>query len=155
MSGKTRKFRKRKEAEEEEKEWFRKLKSAERISYKKLMASDEIKKHKERKTVDISGMGGTYEYTCQEMLEIGIAWLKEHPDYKFEDVEEGEPIRKSKMRDVLLTANNDMYGITGAQMGAVLQHLVTISVHGVEGWLELYPEDRTYTFPTELPPPNL
>lgn len=32
---------------------------------------------------EISGFGGGYEKTCQDMLEAGVEWMLEHPEFEF------------------------------------------------------------------------
>lgn len=99
------------------------------------------------KTVSISGFGGTYEWGCQRMLQLGLAWLKEHPQFDFAGAYvtfknvygvaspqngSAEELDKAMMDDPMLKE----YGVTGAMHQATLGHLGYIHHHGHEKWLE-------------------
>ena len=95
------------------------------------------------KTVDISGMGGSYEDCCQKMLLNGIRYLKEHPEFDFKvyhsykgiyGVMEGEG-QSAKDLDAALTVGVGG-GTTGAQHQAVISHLAHIHTHSYDQWLE-------------------
>lgn len=75
-----------------------------------------------RTSVDMSGMGGSYEWCCQRMLEKGLAWI----DDRVLDDES-----KKELEDIIT-----IKGCTGAQHGAVMQHLRYIDEHGYDPWLE-------------------
>lgn len=104
-----------------------------------------------RKTVDISGMGGSYEAACQVMLSIGLEWIKGKPldiwkgtgetcirdpksgvEIEFYGLlQTGEPIRELEK-----IWSREVGDITGAMHQAVLGHLFYIHGHGYDAWLE-------------------
>lgn len=104
-----------------------------------------------RKTIDISGMGGGYEATCQLILSIGLEWIKDKPleiwkgtgptrardrktgtEIRFYGLmQTGKPIRKLER-----IWSREIKDYTGAMHQAVLSHLHYIHRHGYEKWLE-------------------
>lgn len=111
-------------------------------------------------TVDISGMGGGYERCCQQMLQAGVAFLKERPDFNFDyksykniyGIAWSESEDAKALDAVLLkAADNDM---TGAMHQCVVRHLAYIHSHGYEKWLAAVPAERRYTYPHGLPEPS-
>jgi len=96
------------------------------------------------KTIDISGMGGGYEATCQAMLIAGMKWLKEHPQFSFNGYKSFERIYgvvippetqlAKELDDTLLAAAQG--DCTGAMHQGVISHLAYIHVKGHDAWLE-------------------
>ena len=101
---------------------------------------------------EISGFaGGTYEETCQTMLEAGVKWLNEHPDAEltmrhipnvtgfFEmGTPEGEEL-SDVVADATLTEDGrgDLRrDCTGAQMHHIMMRLMFIKAHGWEKYAE-------------------
>lgn len=128
-------------------------------SYEEIMR--KIANEKSFETVDISGMGGSYEWGCQTMLRAGIKFLKEHPDFHFDYqgfknvygiVWTDTPWGK-KLDKVLLGATAPD-SPTGAMHQAVISHLMYIHKHGYEKWLEHFPKERRYIYPRDLPKPK-
>ena len=88
---------------------------------------------------EISGFGGGYEATCQDMLEAGVLWLLSNPDRRDIRIGEYEGIYgvaliegadgKELERVVLRAADGDC---TGAMMHAVMRRLSYIRDHGWE-----------------------
>ena len=96
------------------------------------------------KTIDISGMGGGYEATCQAMLISGIKWLKEHPEFTFKNyksfngvyglvVPPETQMAKELDETLLATSQGDC---NGAMHHAVISHLAYIQKNGHDAWLE-------------------
>ena len=92
------------------------------------------------KTIDISGMGGSYEAGCQLMLLRGLKYLKEHPDFDFSvyksfkniyGICEGEG-DKAKELDEVITKGVEP---SGAMHQAVISHLAYIHKHGHDAWI--------------------
>lgn len=110
-----------------------------------------------RLTIDISGFGGSYEMGCQLMLESGMQFLKEHPDFSFEGygnytgitgimkVPEGE-IHKQFDDALLSHPIVKEYGATGAMHQAVVNHLFWIHKKGYSFWIGEFPEERKFLF---------
>ena len=112
-------------------------------------------------TIDISGMGGSYEWGCQAMLRAGMKYLKEHPDFHFDykgfknvyglcwtDTPWGKDLDKALLDAVAPDSP------TGAMHQAVISHLIYIHKHGYEKWLQSTSRDRCYIYPRELPKPK-
>lgn len=93
------------------------------------------------RTVDISGMGDSYEATCQKMLLNGMRWLKEHPQFNFEAAYRGLKdvygicIPEKEEAKALDRAVCDGMDATGAMHEAVISHLAYIHSHTYDGWL--------------------
>ena len=99
------------------------------------------------RTVDISGfgkegdpMGLGYEACCQLMLRRGVAWLKDHPGFKFEYQQyEGVTGICSAQSDAARELDSFIAkgtGCSGAQHQAVIFHLSRIQMLTYDGWLE-------------------
>ena len=99
---------------------------------------------------EISGFGGGYEETCQNMLETGVGWLMDNPD-KREKIkvyvhpgvygvvglrEEGnddpDPTAAEELSDFIESVTEDC---TGAMHQAVMTRLNWIAVHGWEKYV--------------------
>jgi hypothetical protein len=98
------------------------------------------------KTVSISGFGGSYEWGCQIMLELGIEWLKKNPDFDFSVYKSPRRVyglvitedQRAKELDKVLTSGHPKlkeFGVTGAMHQAVLGHLAYIHRHGRDAWI--------------------
>ena len=104
-----------------------------------------------RITMDISGMGGNYEATCQKMLAIGLKWIKDKPTSIWN--RSGPTHAKSKDGKTII----EVYGLfqsnkqlkpleniwhkeikdyTGAMHEAVMRHLTYIHKNGYDTWLK-------------------
>lgn len=108
-----------------------------------------------RTTVDISGFGGTYEYCCQLMLEGGIAFLKEHPDFTFEGYANFPQItgimqvpESAKDFETALVSHPFVKekGTTGAMHQCVVGHLFMIHTKGYDGWIAEFESDPDRKF---------
>jgi hypothetical protein len=115
------------------------------------------------KTIDISGFGGSYEWGCQRMLQLGIQFLKENPDFDFsgyknfkniigifaKEPENGKRLDEAIMNDIELKK----HGVTGAMHQAVIQHLAYIHKNGYEKWVNAFMDmpDRIYEFEEKYP----
>lgn len=131
------------------------------------------------KTIDISGMGGYYENTCQKLLWTGINYLS-----KFEDPEKlfkgshklnlkalentsffGEiPMKKGdtlQIHGVLVTPESlremeeEMSKAvngdwTGMQHETVIGHLKKIAEHGYEWWFNQFKDQPERTYEIDL-----
>ncbi len=91
---------------------------------------------------DISGFGGHYEATCQNMLQSGYEWLEANKDkipklkgmtYKqvYGIFEPNSKESKELSECVVKAAKGDC---TGAMHQAVMSHLFFIAFNGVEKW---------------------
>lgn len=115
-------------------------------------------------TIDISGMGGSYEWGCQRMLQLGLEFLKENPTFDFsgyknyknitgifsEEPPDGKRLDDAIMNDPTLKE----YGVTGAMHQSVINHLSYIHKNGYDKWLHDASEDnpsRLYTFEERYP----
>jgi len=120
-----------------------------------------------RKTVDISGFGGSYEAGCQRMLKLGLEWIKNKPlsiwkgtgSLRAKDRKTGQEIQfigLMKTSEALkeleeIWLNDDFLavgGITGAMHEAVLHHLHYIHRRGYDKWLKTCSE-RVYEIEEE------
>ena len=99
---------------------------------------DEIKS-------EISGFGGTYEKSCQEMVVAGLEWFDEHPKatpkftgYKdvYGIVSEDNPDAKNLSK----TVTNAVNDCTGAMHQATISHI--LHIHEV-GW-EIYVQEMNH-----------
>jgi len=109
------------------------------------------------KTIDISGMGGSYEAACQLMLLQGLKYLKEHPDFDFSvykslkniyGICEGEG-DKAKELDEVITKGTEP---SGAMHQAVISHLAYIHKQGHDAWITeagKHKGSRIYEMPSE------
>ncbi len=111
-------------------------------------------------TVDISGMSGGYEATCQRMLYAGMKFLDEHPDFHFDYKQSANIVGVAttntpwcKMLDKVL-ADAAEHDCTGAMHQFVVNHLAYIYKHGKKEWLAHAPPERRYCYPRGLPPPD-
>lgn len=91
---------------------------------------------------EISGFGGSYEETCQNMLDAGVHWILANKDADVTiRTAEGvtglimfESEKAKELEKVLLEAcNNDC---TGAMMQTVVERLAYINTHGWEQYCE-------------------
>lgn len=93
---------------------------------------------------EISGFGGDYEETCQEMLEAGVTWLKEQSEkpklegHSFKNVfgiiiadsDDAKALEKAMLDPVL------QFGPSGAMHHAILSRLFWIAEHGWDAYCE-------------------
>lgn len=144
--------------EKEHKEFCENFHREEWESYYKYL--EQIKNEEPFETVDISGMSGGYEATCQKMLRAGIKFLSEHKDFHFDyETYKGvygvcsitTPWGKDLDKVLDEAANNDC---TGAMHQCVIGHLYQIHKHSIEWWLKQFPKTRRYTYPSGLPQPK-
>lgn len=97
------------------------------------------------KTIDISGMGGGYEATCQKALANGMRFIKEHPNADFTGsykayqniygVLTSETQLAHDLDKCLSEGIPDKLGMTGAIHQAVVGHLLYIAQNGYDNWL--------------------
>ena len=148
----------KKQADAKHQKWAEKIQWQHKRDYKKLMT--KIIDEESFTTVDISGMGGGYERTCQLMLRAGLKYLENKPnfvwDYKgFENIYGlyWSDSENSKRLNAVLTkaVGGDC---TGAMHQAVIGHLCYIHKHSYQSWLRQFKKDRQYTYPKELPAPT-
>lgn len=85
---------------------------------------------------EISGFGGGYEATCQNMLKAGMEWLDAHPNadpkfYGFKNIygliDEDNEDAKALSKAVVDGSGGDC---TGAMHQAVIYHCLVIRKHG-------------------------
>ena len=97
------------------------------------------------KTASISGFGGSYEWACQRMLQLGMEYLKAHPDFDFSNAYTqfrniaGIAITNTnpaKELDFAMMADPRLDGATGAMHQAVVNHLAYIHRHGYDKWIK-------------------
>jgi hypothetical protein len=91
---------------------------------------------------EISGMGGSYEQCCRDMVIAGANWLKNNPDKNpewktFKNVfglttDENEDAKE--LENILLEASGD--DCTGAMMQAAMSHVGFIKLNGWDKYVE-------------------
>ena len=92
---------------------------------------------------EISGFGGDYESTCQDMLEAGVHWLLNNPglaaqlvvadsDGHHQLVDEGHPARQSLGETITAVAPSN---ISTTQYGAVIRRLGWISYNSWDAYV--------------------
>jgi len=108
------------------------------------------------KTLDISGLGGSYEAGCQKMLLNGLKFLNEHPNFDWSAYKEyrgvfGLTIAESSEAKELDDAVCQDVEPSGAMHSAVISHLAYINKHSYDAWLaEAEKQGRTlYERPEE------
>jgi len=111
------------------------------------------------KTIDISGMGGGYEATCQKALLNGMRFIKEHPDadylgsYKVYQNIYGVLTSETQIAhelDKALSAGiPERLGLTGGMHQAVISHLLYIAKQGYEKWLAEFDKDPNRVYEIE------
>jgi hypothetical protein len=108
------------------------------------------------KTIDISGMGGSYEAGCQLMLLRGLKYLKEHPDFDFSvyksfhnvyGICDGEGDKAKELDEVICKGVEP----SGAMHQAVISHLAYIHKYGYDAWIAEASKQR-HEMPLEMPP---
>ena len=136
--------------------WIKSNKENSQREYLELM--EKIKDEPSFETISVSGFGGDYERACQLMIQAGVKFLDEnefHFDYQtisgvyglcFSDA----PWSKDLEKVLLEAVDGDC---TGAMHQCVIGHLQKIKEHGYEWWVNHFPEERRYMYPSELPPP--
>lgn len=107
------------------------------------------------KTINLSGMGGGYEWTCQKMLENGIKWIKANPDKKRKVVFSGfknvygvvvaESPEAKELEKAIMEGIDDA---TGAMFQCVTGHLRFLAHHNHQEWLDEFVKepDRFFEF---------
>jgi hypothetical protein len=143
------------EMEKEFQEW--REKTSKRYDYEYVELMEKIKDEESFETVDISGMGSSYERSCQLMLRAGIKFLQKHPEFHFDyQVIKGvygvcwtdTPWGKELDKTISDVVNGDC---SGAMHQAVISHLMYIHKHGYTSWLNKFPKESRYVYPKELP----
>lgn len=101
------------------------------------------------KTVNISGFGGGYEWTCQRMLANGYKWLqancerKKHIDYQgFKGVYGLCEAVGDISREFDEAIMENVSDATGAMHHAVVAHLAYMSEHSWEQWVHEVETDQ-------------
>jgi hypothetical protein len=107
-------------------------------------------------TFDISGMGGGYEITCQLMLQQGLAYVKEHPDFdpRFMGFQGIYGILMDDNADAKALSTAITFGVdgcTGAQHQAVIGHLLHIKKVGWDQHLQDVGRERWIEIPFDSP----
>ncbi|GAH53382.1 unnamed protein product [marine sediment metagenome] len=92
------------------------------------------------KTVDISGLGGSYEAGCQKMLINGLKFLNGHPNFDWSAYKEyrgvfGLTIAEGCEAKELDDAVCQDVEPSGAMHSAVINHLAYINKHNYDGWI--------------------
>jgi len=97
------------------------------------------------KTIDISGFGGGYEDTCQQMLKRGVAWLVGHPEFDFKKGFKSTGNPQIRELDLAMTKGLDP---SGAMYGTVLGHLKCIHEDGYNAWIVTFknPPGRVFEY---------
>lgn len=97
---------------------------------------------------EISGAGGGYEKTCQDMLEAGVEWILDHPEFEFSA--EGfqgavglvypNNVETQELMHVVIDASKNQDGAPeadGAQIHAIMQRLGFIANNGWEPYVKM------------------
>ncbi len=91
---------------------------------------------------EISGLGGSYEQTCRNMLKVGLEFLDNHPEldpnfHRFKNIygmiEEDNEDAKRLSETVVKASNNDC---TGAMHQAVISSILWIRKHGWDAYVK-------------------
>lgn len=140
INGKEVFFKTEAEMEQERQNFVKAFHEEQMKKYEETM--EKIKNDESFETVDISGMGGSYEWGCQMMLQAGIKILKEQHDFHFDyqgfknvyglvwtDTPWGKELDKA-----LSDAVN--HSETGAMHQAVIGHLQYIHSYSYDKWLK-------------------
>jgi len=113
---------------------------------------DLVMQDERRVSIDMSGMGGGHEMTCQRMLWLGLQKLDAWPLSTWEGTHSF-----GSVYGVLHTEDNELKtlekewsadpeiskdGITGAMHQCVMQHLQQIHTNGYQWWIDSISEDR-------------
>ena len=124
---------------------------------------DLVMQDEKRVTVDMSGMGGGYEQTCQRMLWLGLQMIGLWPEdtwkgvYSYQGVYGLVDTHASKE----IQALEDVWrsdpeiskgGMTGAQHQCVLSHLQYLHKNGYEKWLDVFKNTPSRKFLIVDPP---
>jgi len=105
------------------------------------------------KTVDVSGMGGSYENACQMMLWRGVEylenqtpeWLSELKLKEYKDIH-GIITAKTAQAKALIDHIVKDVNPSGAQVQCIIGHLCFIAGRGVAEWLGEFEEARCYNW---------
>lgn len=96
------------------------------------------------KTVDVSGMGGGYESTCQAMIKAGIDWQRENGALtKEEFADENNPRTKAFEKALIKAADDDC---TGAMYYTAKNHAFQRFTKGDDWYFRQFSDepDRIY-----------
>lgn len=93
------------------------------------------------KTIDISGLGGSYEATCQKMMLNGLKFLKDKPNFDWSGYQTYKNVygvceAKNEDAEALYEAIVEGVDPTGAMHQAVISHLAYICKHGHDAWID-------------------
>ena len=107
----------------------------------------------QRKTINISGMGETYEETCQRMLYLGL----QHLDQLSPAADENafQVLQKTLEKAWENDPEIERYGISGAMQAAVMNHLAYIHVHSYKKWIADVAEDSPNRICLVTDPPHI
>lgn len=156
LDGKNAFWKSKEQADAEHEQWKKEVRAKNKKEYKELM--QKIKGEQPFCTVDISGMGGGYERACQLMLQAGIKYLANKPNFVWDYNKGYENVygvcwsdsENAKRLDKILL---DAVGgdCSGAMHQCVIGHLIFIHKNGYDTWLNECGKDRQYIYPRELP----
>lgn len=100
------------------------------------------------KTVDISGMGGEYEWACQMMIRAGLDCIDLIGVPSADEFKEGsESVRAGQIKTAMRSALGDE-GPSGAMFGAALTHVYKRASMGEKAYFDVFKDeqDRIYNF---------
>ena len=97
---------------------------------------------------EISGFGGGYEQCCQDMLEAGVEWILDHPEFEF-DAEGFQGVtgiiyanneETQELMRTIIDASRNQDGVaeaSGAQVHGVMLRLGFIASKGWEAYAKM------------------
>lgn len=93
-------------------------------------------------TVEISGMGGSYEDSCQKMLYAGIKHMKKNAPFEFAIEDNYIDYEDEKMKELEKAMLSVCDDCTGAMFHCVASHLHSINEYGKTAWRYKFPYER-------------
>jgi len=113
---------------------------------------DLVMQDEQRVSIDMSGMGGSYEQGCQRMLWLGLQKLDAWPTSVWEGIHGFKGVygllhtEGDELKDLETEWSQDPEiskgGMTGAMHQCVIQHLHQIHINGYRWWIDAIPEER-------------
>jgi len=113
--------------------------SLEEVEELKKSGDKKMKIEKISGLFDLSGMGGSYEKGCQNMLQKGFEWLCKHPKANLKGhtykgiygIFESDSKDAKELSNILAKSEPDC---TGAMHQCIMGHLFFIAGNGIEKW---------------------
>ncbi len=88
------------------------------------------------KTVDVSGMGGGYEHTCQKMIEAAMKFFKENGVPELSELKDDENQKTKELEKVIIAASDN--DCTGAMFYTARNHAYQRCLKGDEWYFDQF-----------------